>query len=89
MNVGITESLSFTRNRIVESYLCAMGVAFEPQYGNLRKVLAKVIEMILVLDDVYDIYGSFEELEQFTMAVNRLVLTKKKIITKTIIFYLF
>lgn len=71
MNVGITKSLSFTRNRIVESYLCAMGVAFQPQYGNLRKVLAKVIEMVLVLDDVYDIYGSFEELEQFTMAVNR------------------
>ncbi|KAK2990981.1 hypothetical protein RJ640_005463 [Escallonia rubra] len=70
-NLGISESLSFTRNRIVESYLWAVGVAFEPQCGSFRKWLTKVIKLILILDDVYDIYGSLQELEQFTNAVER------------------
>ncbi|ESR62385.1 hypothetical protein CICLE_v10018045mg, partial [Citrus x clementina] len=40
-----------------------------------RKWLTKVIIFILVIDDIYDIYGSLEELEHFTSAVERLVLT--------------
>ncbi|KAK2998307.1 hypothetical protein RJ639_023335 [Escallonia herrerae] len=68
-----TESLSFARNRIVESYLWAVGVAFEPQYGSFRKWLAKVIKLIIVIDDVYDIYGTLQELEYFTTVVRRLV----------------
>ncbi|KAM7500894.1 hypothetical protein LguiA_025308 [Lonicera macranthoides] len=70
-NLGLAESLSFTRNRIVESYLWAVGVAFEPREGSLRKWLAKVTKMIIIIDDIYDVYGSLEELEHFTAAVNR------------------
>ena len=70
-NLGLAESLSFTRNRIVESYLWAVGVAFEPRNGSLRKWLAKVTKMIIIIDDIYDVYGSLEELEHFTAAVNR------------------
>ncbi|KAK2990982.1 hypothetical protein RJ640_005464 [Escallonia rubra] len=66
-----TESLSFARNRIVESYLWAVGVAFEPQYGSFRKWLAKVIKLIIVIDDVYDVYGTLQELEHFTTVVRR------------------
>ncbi|KAK2996200.1 hypothetical protein RJ639_025362 [Escallonia herrerae] len=66
-----TESLSFARNRLVESYLWAVGVAFEPQYGSFRKWLAKVIKLIIVIDDVYDIYGTLQELEYFTTVVRR------------------
>lgn len=66
-----TEHLSFTRDRVVESYLWATGVAFEPQYGNIRKRLTKVTKLVLIIDDVYDVFGTLDELEIFTSAVER------------------
>ncbi|KAG5047451.1 hypothetical protein JHK86_016857 [Glycine max] len=47
------------------------GVAFEPNYTSGRKWLTKVIIFVLVIDDVYDIYASFEELKPFTMTFER------------------
>ncbi|KAH6831348.1 hypothetical protein C2S53_011945 [Perilla frutescens var. hirtella] len=70
-NLGLLEVLTFSRDRVVESFLWAVGVAYEPQYGSLRKWLTKVILLVLIIDDVYDIYGSKHELEQFTIAVER------------------
>ncbi|XP_022777389.1 alpha-farnesene synthase-like [Durio zibethinus] len=70
-NLGLMEHLNFTRDRLAESFLCAVGLAYEPKYSCFRKCLTKITTMILVLDDVYDIYGSLEELEQFTDAVDR------------------
>ncbi|KAI3718774.1 hypothetical protein L6452_19658 [Arctium lappa] len=66
-----TEHLSFTRNRVVESYLWTTGVAFEPHYGNLRKWLTKVTKLVIIIDDVYDVFGTLDELEIFTSAVER------------------
>lgn len=51
----------------------AVGVAYEPQHGSLRKWLTKAILLVLIIDDVYDIYGSMDELEQFSIAVERQV----------------
>lgn len=70
-NLGIIENLSFTRDRLVESFLCTVGLVFEPKYSSFRKWLTKVIIMILIIDDVYDVYGSLHELQQFTKAVSR------------------
>nr|GLL24022.1 alpha-farnesene synthase-like [Ipomoea trifida] len=68
-NFGLIENMSFTRNRVVESFLWSVGVAFEPQYGNFRKWLTKAIQLVLIVDDVYDIFGSLKDLEIFTTAV--------------------
>lgn len=70
-NLGLLDVLTFSRDRVVESFLWAVGVAYEPQYGSLRKWLTKAILLVLIIDDVYDIYGSKHELEQFTIAVER------------------
>ena len=51
--------------------MCTVGLAFEPEYRSFRKWLTKVINLILIIDDVYDVYGSLEELKQFTKAVER------------------
>lgn len=71
--LDLERSLPFLRNRILESYVCAVGIVFEPKYGSLRKWLAQTIILILMLDDVYDVYGTLEELEKFTSAVERLI----------------
>ncbi|KAK4439290.1 Alpha-farnesene synthase [Sesamum alatum] len=70
-NLGVSEVLTFTRDRVVESFLWAVGVAYEPQYESLRKWLTKAILLVLIIDDVYDMYGSNHELQQFTTAVER------------------
>ncbi|KAM3749479.1 hypothetical protein ACB098_05G188300 [Castanea mollissima] len=70
-NLGLTENLSFARDRLAESFMCSVGLAFEPEYTCLRKWLTKVVILILIIDDVYDVYGTLEELKHFTNAVNR------------------
>ncbi|KAJ7942620.1 Farnesene synthase [Quillaja saponaria] len=70
-NQGLKEHMNFARDRLVECFMCSVGLISDPQYGSFRKCLTKVINFILVIDDIYDIYGSIEELKQFTDAVIR------------------
>ncbi|GMH30302.1 hypothetical protein Nepgr_032145 [Nepenthes gracilis] len=70
-NLGLMHDISFARDRLIESFLCTVGAAFDPHYACLRKCLTKVICFTLITDDLYDIYGSLEELDCFTKAVNR------------------
>nr|ABD77417.1 linalool synthase [Lavandula latifolia] len=70
-STGLAEKLPFARDRVVESYFWAMGT-FEPhQYGYQRELVAKIIALATVVDDVYDVYGTLEELELFTDAIRR------------------
>ncbi|KAK9209524.1 hypothetical protein WN944_001891 [Citrus x changshan-huyou] len=48
-----------------------VAVYFEPQYSLGRRMLAKVFPMTSIIDDIYDVYGKFEELELFTSAIER------------------
>ncbi|XP_074305140.1 alpha-farnesene synthase-like [Silene latifolia] len=70
-NLGLIESIDFSRDRLVESFLWTVGITFEPQYALVRKCLTKIATLILVIDDLYDIYGSFDELMRFTNTVER------------------
>ncbi|KAK1420833.1 hypothetical protein QVD17_22723 [Tagetes erecta] len=65
------EKLSFVRDRLVENFLWTIGTNSQPQFGPLRRILARVFAMITTLDDVYDVYGTLDELEKFTKAVGR------------------
>ncbi|KAK9055342.1 hypothetical protein SSX86_026425 [Deinandra increscens subsp. villosa] len=64
-------NLSFVRDRLVENFLWTVGANSLPQFGPLRRVLAKIFVLTTTIDDVYDVYGTLEELEQFTEAVCR------------------
>jgi len=71
MNLGLGQSLGFARDRLVENYLWAVGWAFEPKFSRNRKAMAKGNCFITLIDDVYDVHGSLEELKLFTDAVIR------------------
>ncbi|KAK3010327.1 hypothetical protein RJ639_011735 [Escallonia herrerae] len=47
------------------------GIVSEPQYGAFRDMATKIICLITTIDDIYDVYGSMEELELFTDCVDR------------------
>ncbi|KAJ0044678.1 hypothetical protein Pint_04339 [Pistacia integerrima] len=63
--------LPFVRDRVIECYFWIVGVPFEPEYSLARRILTKVIAMAFVIDNVYDVYGTIEELELFTEAIER------------------
>ncbi|KAK7257291.1 hypothetical protein RIF29_31159 [Crotalaria pallida] len=70
-NLDFARKLPFARNRIVEVYFWMMGLCFEPQYSLGRRLMTKVISLTSVIDDIYDVYGTFEELQLFTKAIER------------------
>ncbi|KAJ7948511.1 (-)-germacrene D synthase [Quillaja saponaria] len=70
-DLEFSEKLPFARDRVVECYFWILGVYFEPEYYMARRFLTKVIAMTSIIDDIYDVYGTLEELELFTEAVER------------------
>ncbi|MCD9643459.1 Sesquithujene synthase A [Datura stramonium] len=68
---GLAEKLSFSRDRMVENMFWAVGTLFEPQHSYFRRMITKVIAFIAIVDDIYDIYGTLDELEIFTHAIQR------------------
>ncbi|XP_055827027.1 alpha-farnesene synthase-like [Solanum dulcamara] len=71
INLDIVEDLFFTRDRIVECFFFAGGIASEPQHERIRKWVTKVFQLVLIIDDVFDIYGSLADAQQFTRAIDK------------------
>ncbi|KAM0003736.1 putative lyase [Helianthus debilis subsp. tardiflorus] len=69
--LGWNKKLSFARDRLVESFMWTVGVSYQPSMGVLRKNMTKIISLVNVIDDIYDVYGTLDELEQFTDIVRR------------------
>ncbi|KAK8938337.1 hypothetical protein KSP40_PGU007655 [Platanthera guangdongensis] len=65
------DKLKFARNWPVESYVWTVGLVSEPHFSRCRKELAKTVCFLHVVDDIYDIYGSLDELMLFTDAIHR------------------
>lgn len=69
--LDVPRNFPFARDRAVECYFWILGVFFEPQYSFARMLQTKVIFMTSILDDIYDAYGTFEELQLYTEAISR------------------
>ncbi|GMJ10484.1 terpene synthase 03 [Hibiscus trionum] len=70
--LNIKERLPFARDRLLEAYFWATGITpRDPQLSKMRRNLAKFGCFASPMDDIFDIYGSLDELEKYTDAVNR------------------
>ena len=70
VELGINK-MNFSRDRLVEHYFWTNIIAHEPRYKPCRVWLTKIISMITLIDDVYDVYGTLEELELLTDFIER------------------
>ncbi|KAH7860923.1 hypothetical protein Vadar_019579 [Vaccinium darrowii] len=70
-DLDFASKLPFARDRVVECYFWILGVYFEPQYFLARRILTKVISLTSIIDDIYDVYGTLEELVLFTDVIQR------------------
>eukprot|EP01018_Ginkgo_biloba_P040918 Gb_16025 [translate_table: standard] len=66
---GLTQ-LSFARERPVEFYFTVAVGMFEAEFYACRMAFTK-IALVTVLNDIYDTYGTVDELKLFTEAVKR------------------
>ncbi|XWS20737.1 hypothetical protein CRYUN_Cryun31cG0128200 [Craigia yunnanensis] len=69
----IESRFPYARHRNVEAFFLAVGFYFEPCYARARNIYAKLTIIIGLLDDTYDAYGTYEELQYFTDAMQRLL----------------
>ncbi|KAL8217017.1 hypothetical protein R6Q57_023854 [Mikania cordata] len=65
------EELTFARDRLVECFLWTVGYSYIPEFSLGRRNITKVNATITSIDDVYDVYGTLDELEQFTDVISR------------------
>ncbi|XP_062076060.1 myrcene synthase, chloroplastic-like [Humulus lupulus] len=65
------EKMDFFRDRLMESFLWTVGVKSEPELSYYRRISGRLYVLITTIDDIYDVYGTLEELELFTNAVER------------------
>ncbi|CAH9143313.1 unnamed protein product [Cuscuta epithymum] len=70
-NSYIGEKMKFARDRVVENFFWAVGILSNPRDSNARRMQAKLICLFYTVDDMYDIYGTLDELQVFTDAVER------------------
>ncbi|KAK4796231.1 hypothetical protein SAY86_028557 [Trapa natans] len=69
--INCERNFPYARDRIAECYLWMLGVYFEPEYALARNILAKIIALASIMDDTYDAYGTSEELQLLTDAIDR------------------
>ncbi|XP_048132495.1 (-)-germacrene D synthase-like [Rhodamnia argentea] len=69
--IDVSRKFPFARDRIVELFFRISGVYFESEFAVAGAILTKVIALISILDDIYDVYGTLEELVILTEAIQK------------------
>ncbi|XP_047979533.1 cis-muuroladiene synthase-like [Salvia hispanica] len=67
----LKNKLPYARDRVVEFYLWGNAFRYEPQYSYIRVIVAKNMQLVLIMDDTYDNYATIEENDLFTEILER------------------
>ncbi|KAL5702321.1 hypothetical protein ACHQM5_027551 [Ranunculus cassubicifolius] len=70
-DLGISRKLDFARDQPVKWYMWSMTILADPMYTEERIDLTKCISFIYMMDDIFDVYGTLDELVLFDKAINK------------------
>ncbi|KAF9600971.1 hypothetical protein IFM89_014677 [Coptis chinensis] len=69
LGLGSHPKLSFARDRLMECFFWTTGVIGDPRFYYYKKWYTKLNTMVTTIDDVYDVYGTLDELMLLREAV--------------------
>ncbi|XP_022878022.1 (3S,6E)-nerolidol synthase 1-like isoform X1 [Olea europaea var. sylvestris] len=69
-NLGLAQELKQARNQPLKWYAWSMASLSDPSMSEQRLELTKTITFIYIIDDIFDLYGTPDELAVFTRAVH-------------------
>ncbi|KAK8945080.1 Beta-eudesmol synthase [Platanthera zijinensis] len=70
-SIKFMENFSFARERMVELHFWMIGIYHEQGYSRARVMATKLLVLTSILDDIYDQYGTEEELQMLTNTIDR------------------
>ncbi|XP_022724306.1 (3S,6E)-nerolidol synthase 1-like [Durio zibethinus] len=68
--LGLAKELEFARDQPAKWYLWSLACLPDPSLSEQRIDLTKPISLIYMIDDIFDVYGTLDELTLFTQAVD-------------------
>ncbi|QCD84253.1 linalool synthase [Vigna unguiculata] len=69
--LGLANELVYARNQPLKWYIWSLACFADPTLSEERIELTKPISLIYIIDDIFDVYGTLDELTLFTEAVCR------------------
>ncbi|XP_042492728.1 (3S,6E)-nerolidol synthase 1-like [Macadamia integrifolia] len=69
--LGLSQDLKFARDQPLKWYMWSITALPDPKHSQLRMELTKPISLVYIIDDIFDVYGTLDELILFTEAVNK------------------
>lgn len=71
-SLKIEENLTYARERLLECYMIwALGKYVEAEFTRARLMIAKYYALLTVVDDTFDVYGTYEECQLLNEAIQR------------------
>ncbi|KAH8512018.1 hypothetical protein H0E87_009273 [Populus deltoides] len=74
-DLGLAKELKFARDQPLKWHMWSMSVLIDPSLSEQRVELTKPISLVYIIDDIFDLYGTLNDLSIFTGAVNEWDLT--------------
>ncbi|XAR66344.1 S-linalool synthase [Bertholletia excelsa] len=68
---GLAQELKSARDQPLKWYMWALEALTDPSLSEQRMELTKPISFVYLIDDIFDVYGTLEELTLFTQTVKR------------------
>ncbi|TYJ12979.1 hypothetical protein E1A91_A10G019600v1 [Gossypium mustelinum] len=69
--LGLAKELEFARDQPMKWYIWSMACLTDPTLSEQRIDLTKSISLIYIIDDIFDVYGTLDELTLFVQVVER------------------
>ncbi|GLT59065.1 hypothetical protein SLA2020_319070 [Shorea laevis] len=70
-DLGLAKELPFARDQPTKWHLMSLVCLTDPSLSDQRIEFTKHISLVYIIDDIFDLYGTLEELTLFTQVVNR------------------